>query len=310
MTWSLRAGLRAATAAFLGLTLCFCVQPRAAEAQLQEQQQVVRACGAITLALPLSEAVPLFRTERNIELIMRSAGGTNTGLDALCERNVNVALCSRELTATDRADNPEMQLVETPVGVQVLILAVSRDVWAGGVRVLSAEQMRGIYEGAIKNWKEVGGPDLKIRLFMQESGRGIWELFAQWLYEDVKRAPLWKGTTVKNMQETRNMLEFTPGAVSVISPGFVDNKDIFPLSIRGDSGKVIDPVFENLFNKTYPLFRPLSFVTADRPTGAVKVIVDFMVGERGQALIKQYGYITLADLETARQKVSQKSEKN
>ena len=287
---------------------CWLPAPSAEAQQLtgREQQQIVRACGAITVALPISEAVPVFRSERNIELIMRSAGGSNVGLDALSERNVTMALCSRELTAEDRANNPEMRLVENPIGMQVLIVSVSRDVWNGGVKSLSDEQVRGIYEGLIKNWKEVGGPDTKIKLFMPEQGRGIWELFVQWLYQDVKKAPQWKGVNMKSMQETRNMLEFTPGSMAVIAPGYVDNKEIFALSLRNDKGKVIDPTFENLFNQTYPLFRPLSIVTNDRPTGSVKVIVDFMTSERGQALVKQYGYLTLAELNEARQKVSVK----
>lgn len=288
----------------LGLMLCVSLSPRLSRAEPSRGQEIVRACGAVAVALPLSEAVPIFRTERNIELLLRSAGGTTNGLEALSERSVNVALSNRELTPVDRANNPEMQLVETPVGMQVLLLAISQDVWKGGIRSISAEQMRGIYEGDIKNWKEVGGPDLKIRIFMQEEGRGIWEMLVQWLYGEIRKAPQWKGPRVKTMQETRNMLEFTPGAIALIAPGFVDNRDIIPLSLKDDSNKLIDPTYENLFNKTYPLFRPLSFVTDDRPTGAAKIIIDFMTGERGQAILKQYGYLTLQELEAARQKIA------
>jgi phosphate transport system substrate-binding protein len=288
----------------LGLVLWAGALPGVALAQLQQPgQEIVRACGSIAVALPLSEAVTVFRSERNIELVLRSAGGTGNGLEALSERSVNMALSSRELTPVDRANNPEMQLVETPLGTQVLLLAVSQDVWNGGVRAVNAEQMRGIYEGDISNWKQLGGPDLKIRLFVQEEGRGNWEMLAQWLYGEIKKAPVWKGGHVKTMQETRNMLEFTPGGISLLPPAFVDNHSIYAISIKGDGSKTIDPTYENIFNKSYPLFRPLSFVTNDRPTGAVKVIIDFMTGERGQAILKQYGYLTVPELEEARKKV-------
>ena len=42
----------------------------------------------------------------------------------------------------------------------------------------------------------------------------------------------------------------------------------------------------------------------DRPTGAVKIIIDFMTGERGQALLKQYGYLTVPDIEAAKKKIN------
>ncbi|XHR27420.1 MAG: substrate-binding domain-containing protein [Chthoniobacteraceae bacterium] len=289
----------------LGLMLWCGVQAQPAQAQLMKPgQDIVRACGSIAVALPLSEVVPVFRSERNIELVLRSAGGTSNGLEALSERSVNMALSSREVTPVDRANNPEMQLVETPLGLQVLLLTVSQDVWNAGVHSLSSEQMRGIYEGDITSWKQLGGPDTKIRLFVQEEGRGNWEMLVQWLYGEIRKAPVWKGSRVKSMQETRNMLEFTPGAVSLLPPAFVDNQSVYAVSLKNDANKVIDPTYENIFNKTYPLFRPLGFVTNDRPTGAVKVIIDFMTGERGQAILKQYGYLTVPEIEAARKKTS------
>jgi phosphate transport system substrate-binding protein len=288
-------------APFLGvlLCLCFCLFPGISQAQIQ--QQVVRACGAIAVALPLSDAIPVFRSERNIELVLRSAGGTGNGLDALGERSVNMALCSREVTSLDRADYPEIQFVEAPLGVQVLAIAVSQDVWKGGVRSLSADQARGIYEGDIKNWKQVGGPDLKIKVFMPEQGRGSWEVFVQWLYGELKKAPIWHGAIVRGIQETRNMLEFTPGSLSLIPPGFVDNQDIYALPIQDDSGRLLEANMTNVLNQNYPLSRPLLLVTDDKPTGPVKVIIDFMVSDRGQALVKQYGYLTLAELKAAKE---------
>ncbi|MEI8233409.1 MAG: substrate-binding domain-containing protein [Verrucomicrobiota bacterium] len=260
-------------------------------------QETVRAGGAVSLALPMSEAVMTLRMERNIELVLRAGGGTETALDALGSHTFGLALCSRALTPLDRADYPEVQFNEIPVGLQLLSLAVSRDVWVGGVRMLSAEQARGIYEGRITNWKEVGGPDLRIRLFMNEQGRGQWEIFVQWLYGEIKKAPLWHGPKVKEIQETRNMLEFTPGSCALLPPGFTDYRNLFALAIADDAGRMIQPTVANALQGTYPLGRPLLLVTDDRPTGAIKVVVDFMVSERGQALIKRYGYLSLAEME-------------
>jgi len=266
-------------------------------------QQVVHAAGAVSVALPLSEATNVLRSERNIELILRAGGGTGMGLDALGERTANIALCNRELTPVDRAEYPSIQFTEIPIGVQLVALAVSRDVWMGGVHSLSASQVRAIYEGQITNWQQVGGPNLRIKVFMSEPGRGTWEIFVQWLYKEIKKAPVWRGAKVKEIQETRNMLEFTPGALALIPPAFADNQSIFPLALReDDSASPVEPTLSDVLKQKYPLSRPLMLVIDDKPTGAIKVVVDFMTGERGQALVKRLGYVTLAELQAEKDK--------
>jgi len=37
-------------------------------------------------------------------------------------------------------------------------------------------------------------------------------------------------------------------------------------------------------------------LTKGEPTGDVKVFVDFMLGDRGQELVKKHGYLPLKDL--------------
>ncbi|MDD5349011.1 MAG: substrate-binding domain-containing protein [Chthoniobacteraceae bacterium] len=262
-------------------------------------QDAVRACGTVSLALPMADAVVALRTEQHVDLVLRAGGGTETGLDALGTHTVDLALCSRNLTPADRADYPQAQLKTAPVGLQLLSLAVSRDVWVGGLRALSAEQARGIYEGRINNWKEVGGPDLRIRLFMAERGRGQWEIFAQWLYGEIRKAPMWNGSKVKGIEEARNTLEFTPGSCALLPPAFTDYRNLFALSILDGAGRPVQPTVANAAQGKYPLSRPLLLVTDDNPAGPVKVVVDFMVSERGQELIKRYGYIGLEELQAA-----------
>ena len=263
-------------------------------------QQVVRASGAVSVALPLAEAVNILRTERNIDLQIRASGGTGMGLDALGDKSANIALSSRELTPVDRSDHPAIQFTEIPIGIQLVAMAVSRDVWVGGVHSLSASQVRAIYERKITNWSEVGGPNLRIKVFMNEPGRGQWEIFVQWLYKEIKKAPVWRGASVKEIQETRNMLEFTPGCFGLIPPAFADKRNIFPLSVQDDSESPVEPTLANVLKEKYPLSRPLLLVIDDKPTGAIKVVVDFATRERGQAIVKQFGYVTLAELKAAR----------
>lgn len=279
-------------AVLLGILVLVCFSPVRA-------QEVVRACGAVSVALPVNEAAKILRKERNLDIVMGAVGGTVIGLESLGERNVSMAFSSRALTPIDRAAFPEIQFTEIPIGAQLVVMAVSRDIWEGGVHALSAEQVRGIYEGKTKNWKEVGGPDSKINVFMSAPGRGQWEMFVQWLYGEIRKAPVWRGSTVKEDREGRNMLEFTRGSIALLPFGLVDNRSTFALACGDDAQHLFAPTVANVLKEKYPLSRPLILVVNDKPTGGVKVIADFMVGERGQAIVKQMGYVTLAELQAA-----------
>ena len=263
------------------------------------QQVQIRGFGAVAVALPISEAGEVLRSEQSIQLILR-AGPSDTALEMLSEGNVDFALCNKELTPVDRATYPQISFSEVPIGVQFITMAVSRDVWEKGVHSLNVNQLRGIYEGRITNWKEVGGPDQKINAFMSVQGRGVWEMFVQWLYGEIKKAPVWRGPSVKDAQETRNMLEFTPGSFALVPPAVANKRSIFALAAQGESGDPVEPTLANVLTKEYPLYRPLVMVTNNRPVGPVKVLVDFMVGERGQAMVKHFSYVTLDELKTAK----------
>ena len=211
-----------------------------------------------------------------------------------------MAFSSRALTPIDRAAFPEIQFTEIPIGAQLVAIAVSRDVWESGVHSITPDQARGIYEGKIKNWKELGGADLKISVFMSAPGRGQWEIFVQWLYGEIRKAPVWRGSTVKEDDEARNMVEFTRGSLTLLPVGLVDQRSSFGLACEDESKHKYAPTVANAILEKYPLSRPLLLVVNDKPTGGVKVVVDFMVGERGQAIVKQIGYVTLAELMAAK----------
>ena len=86
------------------------------------------------------------------------SGGAVTAVGA--ERNP-LGRIARPLTEQERAQG----LVETP------IMRIPSAIYAhrsAGVTGLTAEQLTGIYSGAIQNWKEVGGNDLRIKVVRRE----------------------------------------------------------------------------------------------------------------------------------------------
>ena len=258
--------------------------------------EVLRVQGSVSAAIPVAEASRMLRSEKNIEVRLTTTGGSPAGISALGDGAIDVALSTRHVLPEERADAPSVVFNEIPMAVQALAMVVSKDVWDGGVHSISVSQVRNIYENKIVNWKELGGPNVKIEMYLSSPGRGMWEMLGEWLYREVKKAPVKDHPTVNTYEEIRNAVEYTPGSLSQLPTPCVDNKKIFALSIVDDRGDKIEAVPENFVNGRYPLARTLYMVTNGRPTLNVKILVELMLGERGQKLIKDASLIPLGSV--------------
>lgn len=253
------------------------------------------------MALAVADAAQILRAENGMQIQINTSGGSGAAIAALGEGTLDIAMLPRPVTAEERAEYPDVIFTEIYIGEQIVALAVAQDVWEGGVRALTQAQVNGIYEGKTTNWREVGGSDEKIAFFNFEPGRGAWEIFAQWLYGDARKAPLGRFPTVASNAEARNTLEFTPGSMTQISPLFVDGKRSHALGIRADNGRdVIEPTPQNVAAKRYEMSRGMYLVVNDRPTLNIKVLVDFMLGERGAELLKKHGFYSAAAMKAAK----------
>jgi len=250
----------------------------------------LRVNGSTTVNPVVVEASEILRAERGLAIQIDTQGGSSGGMAALGEGRAEVAMISRPLSPEDQAHYPKARFTATRIGLDGVALVVSRDLWQGGVRALSKAQVRGLYEGKVKNWKEIGGPDRRVVFFNKEAGRGTWEVFAHWLYGDLKAAPLVTLPEVGSNEEGRSKVSATPGSISQLSAAWADSKRIFAVGIRQDDGRVILPTPAAILNGTYPLSRPLMLVTNGSPQGAAKVLLDLLVSPRGQALVRKHGY--------------------
>jgi phosphate transport system substrate-binding protein len=138
--------------------------------------------GSTTVNLPVVEAAEVMRAERGLRTHVDTQGGSSGGIAALADGRADIGMSSKALSESDRRKFPGVPFEAIRIGQDAVALIVSRYVWQGGVRALSADQVRDILEGRIVNWREVGGPDRRIVFINKEPGRGTWEVFVQWLY--------------------------------------------------------------------------------------------------------------------------------
>ena len=251
--------------------------------------------GSTTVNPPVAEAAEILRAERGMEIRVDTQGGSSGGISMLGDGLVQIGMASKPLGAEDRAKYPSVPFHPTRIGEDAVALIVSKDVWEGGIRSLSRQEMRDIYEGRITDWKALGGKPQRIAFFNKEPGRGTWEVFAQWLYGSAKAAPQASFPEVGGNEEARNKVASTRGALSQLSASWADGRRVFALGLKLEDGTVVGPTPPNLASGKYPLSRPLLLLTRGEPEGNAKVFTDFLLGERGQDLVRKHGYLGVRD---------------
>lgn len=261
--------------------------------------EALKINGSTTVNLPAAEAAEVLRSEKKMEIQIDTQGGSSGGISMLGEGLVHLGMVSKHVCDDDRRKFPNCDYNEIHVGEDAVALVVSKDIWEGGVKSLSKEQVAGIYEGRIKNWKEVGGPNKRIAFFNKEPGRGTWEVFVTWVYGDPKKAPQVSFPEVGGNEEGRNKVASTKGAITQLSSSWADGKTAFALSLKiGD--KNVSPDTVNISSGEYPMSRPLFLLSNGTPSGQAKEFADFMLSPRGQEFVKKHGYLALSDLHRSR----------
>ncbi len=258
--------------------------------------ETLKINGSTTVNLVVAEAAEILRAEQKMDIQVDTQGGSAGGISMLGDGLVQVGMISKHVSDDDRAKYPVVKFHEIHIGEDAVALIVSKDVWDGGVKALTKQQVQDIYESKITNWKDVGGGPQRIAFFNKEPGRGTWEVFVHWVYGSPKKAPQVSFPEVGGNEETRNKAGGTRGAFSQLSASWADGRKVFALGIKGDDGAVVSPTNENIATKKYPLSRPLFILTNGEPQGAAKTLVDFVLSERGQELVKKHGYLRLKDL--------------
>ena len=100
------------------------------------------------------------------------APGSGTGIKMLLNGELDFSLSSRSLTDLERqqAKQQGFKLQQIPVAIDGIAIAVNPSLNIYG---LTVTQLRDIYTGKIRNWKELGGPSLPVTIYSrhpEESG--------------------------------------------------------------------------------------------------------------------------------------------
>jgi phosphate transport system substrate-binding protein len=256
----------------------------------------LRVSGSTTVNPVAADAAEELRAE-GVAVTVDTQGGSAGGLAQLGAGQIDVAMSSKAVGDDDRRAYPNVDFRATEIGADAVAVVVRREVFDGGVRSLTRDQVADLFEGRIANWHELGGPDLAVFVYDKEPGRGTREVLDAYLYGSGGKAPAppdsERYAVVGGNEEARAKLLSTPGALAPLSVAFVAGfPDLAAVALDG-----VEPVPAAIASGDYPMARPLLLVTDGPPQGPAALFVDRILSEEGQALVAEHGFLTLAELQ-------------
>jgi phosphate transport system substrate-binding protein len=258
------------------------------EKSAASEAQSITLKGSDTI-LPLAQAeAEEFMAENSGKSVTVTGGGSGVGIAALIDGEVDIATASREIDAneTEAAKKNGINPVKTTIAYDGITVVVNP---SNSVSSLTFDQLRGIYNGSISNWKEVGGADAPIAVISRDSSSGTYKDFQKDVLQgdeyrpDALTQPA-TGSVVTEVSQNAN-------AIGYIGFAYLDSS-VKALSLDKGNGSVA-PTAESILSGAYPLSRSLYFYTNGKPSGLTKEFSDFVLSEKGQNIVNTVGYIPL-----------------
>jgi phosphate transport system substrate-binding protein len=203
-------------------------------------------------------------------------GGSTAGIESAISRAGDIGMSSRNLTQDEKT------LYAVTVARDAIAIIVHP---VNLIKTLSLDQIRNVFSGTIKNWKELGGPNHPIDVVTREEGSGTRESFQKFVMgkEDISLGALVQDSN----GAVRQVIASDRNAIGYISLGLV-NDQVRAVSISG-----VEPNLENVYNGKYTLVRPFLFVFNGEPVGGAKSFLEFVLSPQAQKLLLKEGLVPL-----------------
>jgi len=229
---------------------------------------VIKYEGSSTVGLFMKDASEVYeRAVIKRSVLTESNGGEICPLAQTCDiggvaRDIHPLFINRSLYAI-------------PFAYDVLTAIVNSE---NPVKELTSDQLKGIFSGKIKNWKEVGGEDRLITVYIVGKESATRDVFKKHILKDSEYGvysrvtrPDWRIVLSVNMDK---------GGIGHTSYSFAANTDqVRPLIIDGQ-----DPLNHQ---SEYPIRRVLHLTTLGPPQGTVKEFFDWIFSDEGREVIKK-----------------------
>ena len=236
-----------------------------------------------TTILPIAQkTAEAYMAENPDVKISLSGGGSGNGIKAIIDGTADIGNASRFIKQKEVSLATAKNVYPVPfrIALDAIVPVVNTK---NAVSGLTMAQLKDIYLGKIKDWKEVQGTPGKIVVISRDSSSGT---FGVWKDLVMKKDRVIPGAlTVPSNGGIVQAVSSTPGAIGYVGLGYL-NSEIKAISVDGVEGTE-----ENTLNGSFPISRGLFMFTKGWPKGETMEFISFILSKKGQELVKQAGSI-------------------
>ncbi|MBO0430698.1 phosphate ABC transporter substrate-binding protein PstS [Enterococcus sp. DIV0660C] len=252
-----------------------------------DRGESITAVGSSALQ-PLVETVAeSYQTENPGKFVNVQGGGSGTGLSQVQSGAVDIG--NSDLFAEEKSGIDAKALVDHKVAVVGITPIVNKKV---GVTDISMEELKKLFTGEIKNWKELGGNDQAVVILNRASGSGTRSTFEKWVLD---------GESAIQAQEqdssgmVRQIVADTPGAISYVAFSYVTD-EVATLKIDG-----VEPTDENVTTNEWTIWAYEHMYTKGKPTELTDEFLAYILSDEIQNnIVGELGYIPVSQMKVER----------
>lgn len=201
-------------------------------------------------------------------------GGSSLGIQSTLSGAAQIGMA--DLVVLPPEASPLKSIVAARDGIAVVLNPANK------VDALTVDQIRGIFSGTIRNWKDVGGADHPIAVISREAGSGTRSSFEQ-IVGNLKLTP---DALIQDSNGTiRETVANDANAVGYLSHGLINEK-IKSVTVDGFACTEKD-----IMEGKYKLVRPVFLMCKADASPACGAFLDYVLSVEGQELIHQNGLI-------------------
>lgn len=220
--------------------------------------------------------------------------GSTMGIESLLEGHSNLATSTRGLTQQEKDEFKRNSTVvkEFVVAREALTIVVSA---RASVYSLTVEQVADIFSGKITNWKDVGGDDMPIKVFIRSNTSGCYQGFKDMFFKDAQTYSE-KALMLSSNNAINQHLEKFDGGISFLgyNAAVIKQSNVRLIKLSFDKGVTfVEPTQNTIDNGTYTVVRKCYAICTEsdynnRPQ--IKAFIEFLISVKNKEIWEDNGF--------------------
>ncbi len=212
-----------------------------------------------------------------------SESGSGNGAKSLVNAACDVAAMSRPMKDSEKQAAQAAGV--TPVEHIVAMDGIALVVHPGNpLADLTIAQIRDLYAGRIRNWKDLGGPDKPVVAISRDTNSGTYETFEALVMNKEKIGE--RAEYVGSNGAIRQRVLSTPAAIGYVGLAFTEG--VKALTVNG-----IEAAADTVAGGTYPVARPLYLYTNGQPKPGTPLhdFISLSGTPEGKRIVEDTGFV-------------------